>query len=574
MIPEDKILEIRQKANIVDIIGSYVDLEKKGKNHFALCPFHDDTNPSMSVSEEKQIFNCFTCNIGGNVFSFVMEYDNVDFKTAVKTVADKVGVPLEITKSYQKSYDSVDYKILDVSKKFFYNNLNTKIGLKAKQYLLDRNIDEETIKFFELGYAQDEYDSLTNFLTKQNYKEKDLLELGLTNQAETSLYDAFRNRIIIPIDNLDGKTVGFTGRIFNNEDLAKYVNSKESNIFKKGNILFNYFNAKNHIKKTKFVLLVEGNMDVIKLHSSGIYNSIALMGTSLTKEQITALKKLRCQLKLLLDSDTAGIEATIRYAEELIKNKIDVSIIKLNDAKDPDEFIDKFGVEKFKIATTKDISFIDYKIEYLKKKYNLKNTEELSEFIKEVIKSLEHLNDIEQELVLSKISKDYQVDIDILRKQLKPTAKKETIQVKVKEESQQEISRYKQIANIVLYYLLNDYNFSRIYKDDLNYFKEKSERELFAAIYSYQKNNKNYVVADFLIYIHDNNELYEKTISILNEHNTELVTHDKFIQYVDAMKKYLKEELIKELTFKINNETNDDEKIKLLLELTEIKREG
>ena len=340
-INEEEINTIRSNADIVEIIGDYLELKQKGRNYVAICPFHDDHTPSLVVSKERQIFNCFTCKTGGNVFSFVMKYENVSFPEAIKIVAKKIGYNLK------SNYDDVieskykkEYEIMNFAAKYYMNNINSKEGLEARKYLDKRGITSEIIKEFNIGLATDKPSDLYNILNKKNYSLDELDKLGLVNKYNLDVFDTFQNRIIIPIEDIKGQIVGFTGRIYHNEkDIAKYINTKETIIFKKGNILFNFHNARNYIREKKQAILVEGNMDAIKLSAKGIKNVIALMGVALSKEQIIILKKLNVPIILMLDNDSAGLNATFKNGELLRKNGIEVLVVRLKDAKDPDEYI-------------------------------------------------------------------------------------------------------------------------------------------------------------------------------------------------------------------------------------------
>lgn len=313
-ISNEEINEIRSRANIVDIISGYLQVSSKGKNYVALCPFHNDHSPSLIISPEKQIFNCFTCRTGGNVFSFVMKYENVSFAEAVSIVAKKVGFNLKndvFVKSENKY--SKDYEIYEYAMKFYLNNINTADGSKAREYLLKRGINETIIKEFKLGYSGSSKDTFYKLATNKGWDIETLNKLGLINKVNENVYDTFINRVVIPIENLKGEVVGFTGRIFNGEDnTAKYLNTKETEIFKKSSLLFNYHNAKNYIRDRKSVIVVEGNMDAIKMSAKGFKNVVALMGVALSKEQIDILKRLKVPVILMLDNDNAGEEATIK----------------------------------------------------------------------------------------------------------------------------------------------------------------------------------------------------------------------------------------------------------------------
>ncbi len=570
MIPEEKINEVRKKADIVDIISDYIPIEPKGKNYFALCPFHDDHNPSLSISREKQIFNCFTCHTGGNVFNFVMEYENVSFPEAVKIVGNKVGIDLQYKTSTKSMVSSPLFEVMDLAKKYYLNKINTTKGVEAKKYLNNRGIDNDTISLFEIGLASDEKDSLVTFLNKQNIENNILNDLGLLTINGPEVYDTFRNRIMVPIHNLEGNTVGFGGRTYNNDESAKYINTKETNIFKKGHILFNYHMAKSHVKKYKSIILVEGYFDVIKMSASGIDNVVALMGTAVTNDQIAALKKLRTTIILLLDSDQAGKNASITVGDLLTKNKVSCKVVDLGDEKDPDDYIDKHGVDKLQKLIKDAQDFIDFKLKMLKEKYDINKIEELSEFIQEILTTIENLEPLAKDLALNKISKEYNLDINILKDRLPKETKKitKTIEPTIKKD------KYRELANTLLYFLANDKNYARIYKNEVNIFKEKEERELAGEIYLYQKENEEYNFADFLTYIAHNEVLYNRSHEILNENLDKEMSNEIFLKYVEAMKTILKEDDIKKLLEKIKNENDPNKKIDLINKLTELKKEG
>ena len=420
-IKDEELSAILERADIVDIIGDYLSLKQRGKNFLAVCPFHDDHSPSLVVSRERQIFNCFTCRTGGNVFTFVMKYENVTFLEAVKIVADKVGYNLSINNYTDYSLrNKEDYEIMDLAKKFYLNNIFTEQGVNARKYLENRGINEAIIREFNIGLSLSKKDTLYKLLSNKKYDLDKITDLGLVNKVGLDIYDVFTNRIMIPIEDLKGQVVGFTGRIFNNEvDTAKYMNTKETEIFKKGHILFNYHNARKSIRELKEVIVVEGNMDAITLSSKGIKNVVALMGVALSQEQINVLKKLKVPVILILDNDNAGLDATVKNGELLINAGVDTKVVRLNGAKDPDEYIRLKGIDSLKDNIKHALKYIDFKLEYLKNNKNLNNMEDLIEYVKEVIFSLNNADDLTKELVISKISKDYEIDADILKRELK-----------------------------------------------------------------------------------------------------------------------------------------------------------
>ena len=269
-ISYEEILSIQRKANIVDIIRDYVPLTQRGKNYFGICPFHDDHNPSMSVSPEKGVYKCFVCGNAGNVFNFVMEYEKVSFYEAVKIVADKIGVSIDIsTSKKENTKKSPLYDIYNISYKFYQNNLNTVYGKDAKKYLLNRKIDEDVIKNFNIGLSLSDSE-LCNALKTKGFKDDDIVSSGVAVQNGNNIYDIYKNRIMFPLYDLEGSVVGFSGRIYNQKSESKYINTKETEIFKKGELLYNYHIAKKEARKEKNIIVVEGFMDVIRLSTIGI----------------------------------------------------------------------------------------------------------------------------------------------------------------------------------------------------------------------------------------------------------------------------------------------------------------
>lgn len=573
-ISNEEINEIRSRANIVDIISGYLQVSSKGKNYVALCPFHNDHSPSLIISPEKQIFNCFTCRTGGNVFSFVMKYENVSFAEAVSIVAKKVGFNLKndvFVKSENKY--SKDYEIYEYAMKYYLNNINTTDGSKAREYLLKRGINETIIKEFKLGYSGSSKDTFYKLATNKGWDIETLNKLGLINKVNENVYDTFINRIVIPIENLKGEVVGFTGRIFNGEDnTAKYLNTKETEIFKKSSLLFNYHNAKNYIRDRKSVIVVEGNMDAIKMSAKGFKNVVALMGVALSNEQIDILKRLKVPVILMLDNDNAGEEATIKNGESLINSGVDTKVVRLSGAKDPDEYLEKFGIDAMQNNIDKAIKYIDFKIECLKKDKDLSNMEDLITYVKEVINSINGEDDLTKEIILSKISKDYAIDIDILKSNLKTEVKKDAKKEETQEVRDKKITKYQKASHKVLYYMLMDSKYINLYKNTLGYFKERIERVLASEIVYYESNNGNIDVADFTTTIMGSEDEYEFLQIILSENGNTSVSDEEFNSCVKAILDiYKKDEIIK-VKGLIASELDQTKKEELVKKLIDLKR--
>lgn len=573
-ISNEEINEIRSRANIVDIISGYLQVSSKGKNYVALCPFHNDHSPSLIISPEKQIFNCFTCRTGGNVFSFVMKYENVSFAEAVSIVAKKVGFNLKndvFVKSENKY--SKDYEIYEYAMKYYLNNINTTDGSKAREYLLKRGINETIIKEFKLGYSGSSKDTFYKLATNKGWDIETLNKLGLINKVNENVYDTFINRVVIPIENLKGEVVGFTGRIFNGEDnTAKYLNTKETEIFKKSSLLFNYHNAKNYIRDRKSVIVVEGNMDAIKMSAKGFKNVVALMGVALSNEQIDILKRLKVPVILMLDNDNAGEEATIKNGESLLNSDVDTKVVRLSGAKDPDEYLEKFGIDAMQNNIDKAIKYIDFKIECLKKDKDLSNMEDLITYVKEVINSINGEDDLTKEIILSKISKDYAIDIDILKSNLKTEVKKDAKKEETQEVRDKKLTKYQKASHKVLYYMLMDSKYINLYKNTLGYFKERIERVLASEIVYYESNNGNIDVADFTTTIMGSEDEYEFLQIILSENGNTSVSDEEFNSCVKAILDiYKKDEIIK-VKGLIASELDQTKKEELVKKLIDLKR--
>lgn len=573
-ISNEEINEIRSRANIVDIISGYLQVSSKGKNFVALCPFHNDHSPSLIISPEKQIFNCFTCRTGGNVFSFVMKYENVSFAEAVSIVAKKVGFNLKndvFVKSENKY--SKDYEIYEYAMKYYLNNINTTDGSKAREYLLKRGINETIIKEFKLGYSGSSKDTFYKLATNKGWDIETLNKLGLINKVNENVYDTFINRVVIPIENLKGEVVGFTGRIFNGEDnIAKYLNTKETEIFKKSSLLFNYHNAKNYIRDRKSVIVVEGNMDAIKMSAKGFKNVVALMGVALSNEQIDILKRLKVPVILMLDNDNAGEEATIKNGESLINSGVDTKVVRLSGAKDPDEYLEKFGIDAMQNNIDKAIKYIDFKIECLKKDKDLSNMEDLITYVKEVINSINGEDDLTKEIILSKISKDYAIDIDVLKSNLKTEVKKDVKKEEVVDVRDKKLTKYQKASHKVLYYMLMNSKYINLYKNTLGYFKERIERVLASEIVYYESNNGNIDVADFTTTIMGSEDEYEFLQIILSENGNTSVSDEEFNSCVKAILDiYKKDEIIK-VKGLIASELDQTKKEELVKKLIDLKR--
>lgn len=578
-VTDAEINDIRAKANIVDIIGGYIPLTQRGKNYLCVCPFHDDHSPSMSVSAEKQIYKCFSCGETGNVFTFVSKYEGVSFIEAVAIVAAKCGLKLSET-TFNNNFTDVnktEHEIMDLAEKFFQNNLKTSFGETAMAYLKDRGINNDIIKDFGIGLSLDKNDALSTLLFKKNYTKEQLLQLGLVNDINGNLYDTFSRRITFPLYDKDGHIVGFSARIYRGEkDTSKYINSRETKLFKKGETLYNYHQARDVAKREKEVIVVEGFMDAIRLSNEGVKNVVALQGTAMTKNQIQLLKKLRVKVILCLDNDNAGLLATVNNGELLSKDGIEVFVIRLSGQKDPDEYILANGIQAFLDNLKKPLSFFEFKINYLKNGKDLNNSLDLAQYINDVLKDLSESNDeILREITLNKISKDYNLSLDVLKTKL---SELKPVTTAVIEEKKEVVKKEKKDAYVIgaeqiLYFMMNGEKYIREYQKKLGFFPTEIYRETANEILYYFENNKTINVADFITYVSDKGTLKDEVTKIVNSAiDGEELTLEAMDEYIDVVNKLLVNREIKRLKQQMKNELDVDKKMKIAIRITDLKR--
>lgn len=575
-IPYETIIDIQKKVNIVDIISDYLPLSQKGKNYFAICPFHDDHNPSMSISEEKQIYKCFVCGASGNVYHFIMNYEKINFVNAVDTVAKKLNIDLNI-KSSNKSIESQkykeDYELYDVANKFYQNNINSEYGEAAKKYLEKRDINSDIIKEFQIGVAFSD-NMLSKLLLSKKYSEDKITSAGLAGKTNNFVFDIFRNRIMFPLWDLNGKPVGFSGRIYDDSDENKYVNSRESDIFKKGEILYNYHRALGETKTTKSIIVVEGFLDVIRLYINGIKNVVAIMGTALTKHQALSIKRLSINVVLCFDGDTAGQKATISAVKELESIGISPKIIKLEDNLDPDDYIMENGVKAFKYYIDNPMTLLDYKLFITKQKVKLDNFDDVSKYLKFAISELSKTNDpIIRELTIKKLEKETSVDIATINKMLyenKDIVKSEVIPPRRVINKKKDVVQNAEEA--LIYYMLNYEGVIDIYDKKISYLNDDKLMQLANSILLFYDKFKYFNTKEFLTYLEDKEDLIRLIIEIDEMTFPNGYTNEQIDDYINVIDKGV----IRRKTNKIRNllqeETNEVKKRELLEKLADIKK--
>jgi len=563
--------QIRNRVDIVDIIGERIPLTAKGKNFFGVCPFHDDTNPSMSVSREKQIYTCFSCHATGNVFTFLMNYEHMEFKDVLKYLGDRVGIDtgsIKVTKKNTK-YDKL-YKAYNLSLKYYQNNLNSSFGKIAKDYLLKRKIDEKIIKEFEIGLSLDKRDDLTKLLQAKEYDLVTLNRIGLSSDD----HDVYSNRIMFPLYDTNGRVVGFSGRIYKDKDQSKYVNTKETDIFKKGELLYHYHIAREECRKSSSVIVMEGFMDVIRASTIGIKNTVALMGTALTNEQINLLKRLSNNIILCLDGDDPGQNATLKIGNILLEQGIETKVIKLPNPDDPDTYILNNGKERFIGLIDSAINFSDYKFQRLKENVDFRSDEETANYINEVLKETAKIEDpIRVEVVLKRLAKEFNIGYNTLEMRInsyikeKPKKEKEFIPQKKTTRKDKYTKAYEQI----IYFMLNnDWVITQVEKERI-IFPTEVMRELCSEISYYYKKYGNINIADFYTYIQDRENILILLNNILADSYMEKTTKDELFLYFSVTREYCEKQEIKRLTNLMKKEMDPIEQAKIVEKIRKLR---
>ena len=555
---------IRSKTDIVDIIGERIPLVARGKNFFGVCPFHDDSNPSMCVSREKQIYTCFSCHATGNVYTFLMNYEHIDFREALRYLGEKVGVNVSSvnvakkTTKFDKLYEAYNFAV-----KYYQNNLSAAVGKEARSYLSKRGINEEAIKEFEIGLSLESRDDLTKLLESKKYELSTLNRIGLSSDD----HDIYNDRIMFPLYDVFGQVVGFSGRIYKDVDQNKYLNTKETDIFKKGEMLYHYHIAREECRLKKSVIVMEGLMDVIRASIVGVKNTVALMGTALTNNQFNLIKRLSNNIILCLDGDDPGVKAMLSIGEHLLDQGVEVRVVVLPDNDDPDSFILKNGKERFLGLIENAINFSDFKMQSLRKNVNFKSDEEKADYINKVLQETAKINDeIRVEIVLKRLANEFDISYNTLEKRFrdliafKNTSKTVALEVKSKEVKK---TKYDKAVEQILYFMLNnDWVISQVEGENIVFPSEES-RILSSEIIYYYKLYGNINVADFYTYVQDKEDILILLNSILAGNYNEKTNKEELFQYFKVIREYRCSQEIKRLTNLMKKEVDPLEQAKI-----------
>lgn len=418
--PDDTVEEVRIRSDIVSIIGSYIRLKKSGSNHMGLCPFHNEKTPSFSVSQSKQMYHCFGCGVGGNVYTFIMEYENYSFVEALKFLADKAGInlPEREYSAIEKRQADIKNRLMEINKeaaKYYYYQLKSDRGQASRDYLQARGISEDTIKSFGLGFSNRFSDDLYKYLKNLEYEDELLRQSGLVTYDEIrGGHDKFWDRIMFPIMDANNRVVGFGGRVMG-DGMPKYLNSPETAIFDKSKILYGLSKARR--SRESYFLICEGYMDVMSLHQAGFTNAVASLGTAFTESHANLLKRYTKEVLLTFDSDTAGTAAALRAIPILREAGITVKVVNMEPYKDPDDFIKSLGAEEYQKRIDEAKNSFFFEVDTLQKNYNMEDPEEKTKFFNEIARKLLVFYDqLERNFYLDAVAKTYNIDANLLQR--------------------------------------------------------------------------------------------------------------------------------------------------------------
>lgn len=581
---DELIDEIRNSNDIVDVISKYITLKRSGRNFFGLCPFHKEKSPSFAVSPDKQIFHCFGCGAGGNVIHFISKIENLSFRESLELLANRVNIELPTLQNNEDDktlkLKSKVYEINKIAAEFYHENLYKPTSKIAQEYIKKRKLDNRTLKAFSIGYAGN-FDELYKILKSKGYTEEEMLASSLVKKSADGRYmDSFRKRLMFPIQDVRDRVIAFGGRVLD-DSKPKYINSPENIVYSKGRNLFGLNVARKH--ETKEIIIVEGYMDAISLYQRGITNVVASLGTALTEAQGRLLRKHSEKIILGYDADGAGQAAILRGMEILQNMGCDIRVLQIEGAKDPDEYVTKYGPERFQKCVENAISLVEFKVKMLKKDLNLEVTSDKIKFLNEIAKILAKVtNQMEREIYIEKLSRDYQISKEAIQAEVnkimyanssggkkleKPVR---TYKVNNLQESTQVSKDILKRENMVIYLLMNspEKTYEKL-KNVVNSqnFQDTINAQILGKLYEeLEKGNSN--ISQIL-----NQEQDENLVNRLTEimaYDFEITDMDKAAE--DLVVIYEKEKLVQrrnEILKSLENATNEDAR-KLENELNEV----
>lgn len=563
-ISEELIGKIRQEVDIVDIVSEYVQLKKQGKNYFGLCPFHGEKTPSFSVAPDKQIFYCFGCKVGGNVYSFLMEIENWSFLEAVQYLAGKVGISLpkvvhDSSGREQSKQQQEMLKMHDLlTKLYHYCLMETNFGKEALAYLKRRGIAEKTIKTFQIGYAPKSWDFAANFLARRGFSLELAVKAGLLSKRsfDGKIFDRFRDRVMFPIRNQKGETIAFGGRVINDGE-PKYLNSPETPIFNKSHTLFGLHLAREHIRKQRQLVLLEGYVDVVSAWEAGVNNAIATLGTSLTSEHATRIRRISETVIICYDSDSAGKDAALKAAELLEQTGCLVKIANMPDGYDPDDYIQKYGGKKFRDdVLSQSFTVMAFKMLELRRGKNLQDEGERLQYIKEVLEEISSLpNAVERDHYLRQLADEFSLSLDALKKQhyyfRSQRIKKQNLRLTSEHLGKGLIKKnllpaYQNAERMLLAYMMKDRDLALSIKERMSgTFHVEEHSALAAYIYAFYATNQTSDIRKLMDTI-DDKEILQVASELAQIETNDKISEEELQDYLEVIENYPKWLKIKE----------------------------
>lgn len=561
-IPDTTIQEIRNNSDIIDVISRYLPLTRRGKSFYCVCPFHDDHNPSMSISQEKQIYRCFSCGASGGVFQFVQNYEKISFVEAVARLGEPLGIKID--------YETPTY-VVDENKKRYYD-INEEaiqymtyllmVDKEAKEYLKQRNIPEDIIKKYQLGYDDG---NLRNYLKEKNFSYELMQEAYLIHEGVYGNSDVFKERIVFPIHDLYGNPVGFTARTIKNAT-AKYINTSETNVYKKGELLYNFHRVKKDATKKKNVFLVEGTMDVIAFEKAGFSNAVSTLGTAATKEQIKALRSLNTTIYVCYDGDDAGKNATYKFGKLAIELNLSFEIVDWPSKEDPDEYLNIHGKEMFSTVVNTTISWVHFLFEYLKRVYNLNNYSDRKKYAAEIAEAIQKVNDKIERDAYYEILKDI-TDFDYSKQAI---SRKE--QQFVYKKTQDFYSGLERVQLEILNQMLLSKYACDTFRTLIGHLPNKSYNQIAEHIIEYYKKHNELILGDFFSYIEQNEHL--EILAKMQDDELLIQKYERSVieGNINHISIYNLKQLENEVIAKMSIETREEVLAEYAIESAEIKR--
>lgn len=577
--------KIRSNADIVRVVSSYLPLQQKGRNYVAVCPFHNDSNPSLTVSQEKQIYKCFSCNASGNVFTFVQEYEKIGFLEAVRKVCELTNQRVEgfekvIKKNEVPKEKQVLFNLLNDLGNFYSYNLKNSSNKEAYEYIKNRGLEDKYLDEYRVGYAPYESEKTIKFLKAKGYSNDDILNSGVGIEANGTIYDRYNGRLVFPLFDTYNRIIGFSARkLPSSKDEAKYVNTTETPLFHKSNVLYNYYQAEKISRKIGFCYVLEGFMDVLALVRSGIPNAIAIMGTALTNEHIEMLKKLNCEIRLCFDNDRAGQEATLKNLALLKKTQLKVRVVNaLNQNKDPDEILKTQGEEELKKFLNNLISPCEFNINFYSKFYNLNNYEDQKVFLEKSLRSIidYKVDNFDAYYLLDKIqsktlfNKSF-IENEYERLKTNFNNRNNAVQNVTIKQQKRIIDKYEEAEKRLIIYMLNDNKIIDKYNMKLGKIRNDAYRKIVACIVRYYADYDKVSYADIFNdpSLVQDKQVYDILCSLDPDEKLEEFNEEYFKILTEDLEINQRIALVKE---KIKMEKNIYAQAELLKELKELNK--